>query len=317
MFITNLAGSKLTSFIYNASGVNNQILPQLKKIADSASGAVTLKSTSVDKWQGNPAPNYIVKSKLIPGATLNCMGIPNEGIDATIEFMKQLRQYTNKPIIPSIFSLGGMDQYYEMMDKLEANKDCFDMLEVNVSCPNIPGKPLLAYDMEAMESLLIKMQKYTFKKALKLPPYFDMSQFDKISCMIVKYKIDVIVVSNTIGNCLVINPETETTVLKPKNGMGGLGGDYIKPLALGNVWNFWQRLQGKVQIVGVGGVRTGTDAFEFMLAGADAVQTGTTWAQEGIASFERIAGEFDAIMAEHGYASIQAARGKLKVNGEG
>ena len=313
MFITNLAGLKLTSFIYNASGVNNQILPQLKKIADSASGAVVLKSTSVDKWKGNQTPNYIVKSKLIPGSTLNCMGIPNEGMDATIEMIKQLRQYTNKPIIPSIFSLGGMDQYYEMMDKLEANKDYFDMLEVNVSCPNIPGKPLLAYDMEAMESLLLRLQKYTFKKALKLPPYFDMSQFDKMSEMVIKYKIDVIIVSNTIGGCLVINPETEATVLKPKNGMGGLGGDFVKPLALGNVWNFWQRLQGKVQIVGVGGVRTGTDAFEFLLAGADAVQTGTTWAQEGLPSFDRIAGEFDTIMAEHGYASIEAARGKLKI----
>lgn len=313
MFITNLASSKLTSFIYNASGVNNQILPQLKKIADSASGGVTMKSTSVNKWQGNETPNYIVKSKLIPGSTLNCMGIPNEGIDSAIEQMKELRSYTNKPIIPSIFSLGGMDQYYEMMDKLEANKEFFDMLEVNVSCPNIPGKPLLAYDMEAMESLMIKMQKYTFKKALKLPPYFDMSQFDNVSCMVVKYKIDVIIVSNTIGGCLVINPETESTVLKPKNGMGGLGGDFIKPLALGNVWNFYKRLQGKVQIVGVGGVRTGTDAFEFLLAGADAVQTATTFAQEGAGAFDRIAGELDDIMAEHGYASIEAARGKLKI----
>jgi dihydroorotate dehydrogenase (fumarate) len=314
MFITNLAGHKLTSFIYNASGVNNQVLPQLKKIADSSSGAVTMKSTSVNKWQGNETPNYIVKSKLIPGSTLNCMGIPNEGIDAAIEFMKELKKYTNKPIIPSIFSLGGMDQYYEMMDKLESNKEYFDILEVNVSCPNIPGKPLLAYDMEAMESLLIKLQKYTFKKALKLPPYFDMSQFDRIAEMVIKYKIDVIIVSNTIGGCLVINPETESTVLKPKNGMGGLGGDFIKPLALGNVWNFYQRLQGKVQIVGVGGVRTGTDAFEFLLAGADAVQTATTFAQEGIVAFERISEELDTVMAEHGYASIEAARGKLKVN---
>jgi dihydroorotate dehydrogenase (fumarate) len=312
MFITNLSGSKLTSFIYNASGVNNQILPQLKKIADSASGAIVLKSTSVIKWQGNETPNYIVRSNLIPGSTLNCMGIPNEGIDATIEFMKQLRSYTSKPIIPSIFSLGGMDQYYEMMDKLEANKDYFDILEVNVSCPNIPGKPLLGYDMEAMESLMIKMQNYSFKKALKLPPYFDMSQFDRISEMVLRYKIDIIIVSNTIGNCLVINPETESTVLKPKNGMGGLAGDFIKPLALGNVWNFWQRLQGKVQIVGVGGVRTGTDAFEFLLAGADAVQTGTTWAQEGVGSFQRIADELDEVMVQHGYASIEATRGKLK-----
>jgi dihydroorotate dehydrogenase (fumarate) len=94
--------------------------------------------------------------------------------------------------------------------------------------------------------------------------------------------------------------------------MGGLGGDFVKPLALGNVWNFYNRLQGKVDIVGVGGVRTGKDAFEFLLAGADAVQIGTTWAQEGIGSFQRISDEFDQIMSEHGYAEIKSAKGKLK-----
>jgi dihydroorotate dehydrogenase (fumarate) len=313
MFITTIAGKTFSSYIYNASGVNNQVLPQLKKIADSTSGAITLKSTSVKEWKGNETPNYVVKSKLIPGCTLNCMGIPNIGIDATIEMQKELRNYTNKAIVADIFSLGGVQDYYEMMDKLAANKESFDMLEINVSCPNIPGKPMLSYDMDALEDLVKNTQKYEFKKGLKLPPYFDMIQFDRVAKMVQDYGIDFISCSNTIGGCLVINPETESAMVKPKNGMGGLGGDFVKPLALGNVWNFYQRLQGKVQIVGVGGVRTGTDAFEFMLAGADAVQTATTFAQEGIGAFERIAGELDQVMAEHGYAEISSAKGKLKM----
>jgi dihydroorotate dehydrogenase (fumarate) len=313
MFKASIAGSNLTSYIYNASGVNNQVLKQLQKIADSASGAVVLKSTSTKKWAGNPTPSYIVKSDQIPGSTLNCMGIPNEGIDETCStIIPKLREYTSKPIIPSIFSLGGVQDYYEMLEKLEVVKEHFDFVEVNVSCPNIPGKPLLGYDMDSMEDLLINIQKYNFKKALKLPPYFDMSQFDRISEMVVKYGTDAIIVSNTIGNCLVIDSDKESVILKPKNGMGGLGGDFVKPLALGNVWNFYNRLQGKVDIVGVGGVRTGKDAFEFLLAGADAVQIGTTWAQEGIGSFQRISDEFDQIMSEHGYAEIKSAKGKLK-----
>ena len=312
MFSTTLATHQLTSYIYNACGINNQILPQLKKIADSYCGAITLKSASITKWEGNPNPRYIVKSDLIKGCTFNSMGIPNEGIDAQIQFGYELKKHCNKPVIMSIFSLGGMADYYEMMDKLEVNLGSFDILEINVSCPNIPGKPLLGYDMEAMQNLLQSLSKYSFKKAIKLPPYFDMAQFDTISKMVVDCNIDIIVCCNTIGNCLVINPETETTMIKPKNGLGGLAGDFVKPLALGNVWNFYQRLQGKVQIVGVGGVRTGTDAFEFLLAGADAVQIGTTFAQEGLDAFERISLELDQIMAQKGYAEINSAKGKLK-----
>ncbi len=313
MFRTQLAGLTLPSYIYNASGINNQVLPQLRKIADSASGAVTLKSASKIKWKGNDTPNYLVKSKFIPGCTLNCMGIPNEGIEATIEFSREIKKTTTKPAIISIFSLGGMQDYYDMMDLLEVNQDAFDILEINVSCPNIPGKPLLAYDMDALEELVKNTFKYTFPIGLKLPPYFDISQFDRVSKIILNSKIQFISCSNTIGGCLVIDADKETTAIKPKNGMGGLGGDYIKPLALGNVWNFWQRLQGKVAIVGVGGIRTGTDAFEFILAGADAVQIGTTWAQEGIGAFQRISDELDQIMAEHGYAEVSSARGKLKL----
>ena len=143
-------------------------------------------------------------------------------------------------------------------------------------------------------------------------PYTDLPIFDQISELLLQYQVSYITCCNTLGNCLVINPDTETTLIKPKNGLGGLAGDYIKPLALGNVWNFYQRLQGKVQIVGVGGIRTGTDAFEFLLAGADAVQIGTTWAQEGIGAFERINNEFEQIMASKGYAQISSALGQLK-----
>lgn len=313
MFITTIANKTFSSYIYNASGINNQILSQLKKIADSGAGAITLKSTSTIKWEGNPNPRYIVKSKLIPGCTFNSMGIPNEGIDATIEFSRELKNYTTKPIIASIFSLGGLQDYYDMLDKLESNKDSFDICEINVSCPNIPGKPLLAYDMEYLEKLLQNLSKYTFLIGLKLPPYFDMTHFDKVSELALQYGIKFISCSNTIGNCLVIDPDKESAVIKPKMGLGGLAGDFVKPLALGNVWNFWQRLQGKVQIIGVGGVRTGRDAFEFLLAGADAVQVGTSFAQEGIGIFDKINAEFDEIMAEHGYAEIASAKGKLKM----
>ena len=312
MISTQLASHQLTGYAYNASGINNQILSQLKKIADSGSGAITLKSATMEAREGNPNPKYIVKSDLIPGCTLNSMGLPNEGIIKTLEFVKELKEYSNKTIIVSLSGLS-LDENLRML-KMVQSQNLADLIELNLSCPNIPNKPMVGYDPEQVNNTLKQVRDIggNIKLGVKLPPYTDLPIFDQISELLLQYQVSYITCCNTLGNCLVINPDTETTLIKPKNGLGGLAGNYIKPLALGNVWNFYQRLQGKVQIVGVGGIRTGTDAFEFLLAGADAVQIGTTWAQEGIGAFERINNEFEQIMASKGYAQISSALGQLK-----
>ena len=312
MISTQLASHQLTGYAYNASGINNQILSQLKKIADSGSGAITLKSATMEQREGNPNPKYVVKSDLIPGCTLNSMGLPNEGIVKTLEFVKELKEYSNKPIIVSLSGLS-LDENLRMLEMVQS-QNLADLIELNLSCPNIPNKPMVGYDPEQVNNTLKQVRDIggNIKLGVKLPPYTDLPIFDQISELLLQYQVSYITCCNTLGNCLVINPDTETTLIKPKNGLGGLAGDYIKPLALGNVWNFYQRLQGKVQIVGVGGIRTGTDAFEFLLAGADAVQIGTTWAQEGIGAFERINNEFEQIMTSKGYAQISSALGQLK-----
>ena len=100
-------------------------------------------------------------------------------------------------------------------------------------------------------------------------------------------------------------------VIRPKNGFGGIGGEYIKPTALANVHAFYQRLKPEIQIIGTGGVLTGRDAFEHILCGASMVQIGTTLHKEGVSAFERITAELKAIMEDKGYASLEDFRGKL------
>jgi dihydroorotate dehydrogenase (fumarate) len=116
-----------------------------------------------------------------------------------------------------------------------------------------------------------------------------------------------------VGNTLIIDPETEAPLIKPKGGFGGLGGDYIKPVALANVRAFSQLLGDKMQIIGVGGIKSGTDAFEFLLCGADAVQIGTVFMKEGPGCFERIDRELAEILKKKGYKNVATAKGKLKV----
>jgi dihydroorotate dehydrogenase (fumarate) len=312
MLSAKISDVEFAGYIYNAAGVHNDHIDLLKAIADSQSAAITTKSISVKPWQGNPEPRYLQRLPSTSGSTLNAMGIPNPGIDAMLGYVTDLREYTSKPIIISIFSLGGLHDYTILLDKLEAHKECFDMCEVNVSCPNVVGKPMIAYDFESLENLLILLHSYSFPIGLKLPPYLDSTQFDQVSSLLVKYNIQFITCINSLGNCLVIDTEHESAILKPNQGLGGLGGESIKSLGLGNVWSFYQRLQGTVPIIGVGGVRTGLDAFEYLLAGADAVQIASAFWQEGLGIFDRANKEFEDIMHSHGYSNIASAKGQLK-----
>jgi dihydroorotate dehydrogenase (fumarate) len=110
----------------------------------------------------------------------------------------------------------------------------------------------------------------------------------------------------------VVNPETETVVIKPKGGFGGLGGAIIKPVALANVRAFYRHFKGSMPIIGTGGVVSGVDAFEHLLCGAWAVQVGTALVEEGVQVFARLEKELSACLEQRGYTSVEECRGRLK-----
>jgi len=310
---TSISHIHLPNFAFNASGINNQVLSQLKKIADSGAGAVMLKSTTVEKRLGNENPKYVVKSQLIPGCTFNSMGLPNDGIEKSLEYVLELKNYTQKPIFISISGLS-LAENVQLFQQVQ-NDAKADAVEINLSCPNVVGKPIIGYDLQQIEDTLsaLKNLKKSVKVGLKLPPYLDVTMFDEVSKILLKYVnfVDFISTINTVS-ALVIDPKKESVVIKPKNGIGGLGGDFVKPIGLLNVHSFYQRLEDKIDIVGVGGVRNGTDAFEYALAGAKAVQVGSGFAHEGLAIFEKINVELAKILDEKGYKNVEDARGKLK-----
>jgi dihydroorotate dehydrogenase (fumarate) len=124
--------------------------------------------------------------------------------------------------------------------------------------------------------------------------------------------VDFLNLINSVGNGLVVDPATETVVIKPKGGFGGLGGTIIKPVALANVRAFWKHFDGRMPIIGTGGVVTGTDAFEHFLCGASAVQIGTVLVEDGVDVFKRLEGELAACLEKKGYRSVADCRGKLK-----
>lgn len=302
---TKIAGIEFQSYVCNASGPLDSTLEELGIIANSASSAIMMKSSTVQPREGNDEPRYV----RLPLGSIQSMGLPNLGYKEYVKFTSRLKKY-NKPIIASVAGLSVED--YQIMVRAFQKSDA-DLIEVNLSCPNLEGKPQVAYDFEQTEKVLSIISNLGDKPlGLKLPPYYDFVHHKQMAEIIRKYKISFITCINSVGNTLIIDPELETPVIKPKKGFGGLCGDYIKPIALANVRAFYELLRDEVSIFGVGGIKSGTDAFEFLLAGADAVQVATIFEKEGPSCFKRINQELEEILQRKGYNSIQEVRGKLK-----
>ena len=287
------------SYVMNASGPNDTTYEELEAIRDSAAGAIVTKSVTISARSGNREPRY---ARLDLGS-IQAMGLPNDGYAAMLDRIRALR--TTKPIIVSIAGMD-FDEYARMVRAFDTHAD---LIELNLSCPNV-GKRILGYDFDAVDAMLCALPRTSTPLGLKLPAYYEVEQYDAMSAIISERAVSFVTCINSIGNTLVIDTKTRTSVLAANNGYGGLSGSYIKPIALANVRMFSERLD--VPIIGVGGVSTGRDAFEFLLAGASAVQVGTIFESEGVGCFGRICEELDSILEAHDLTH-EEARGSLRV----
>lgn len=292
----------------NASGVHCMTTTELVELEQSNAGAFITKSCTLNDRAGNPEPRYFD----VPLGSINSMGLPNRGFDYYLDYALNYEKQQTQPLF---FSIAGMSaaENLEMLTMIEKS-DFQGITELNLSCPNVPGKPQLAYDFEATEDLLQQVfARFTKPLGIKLPPYFDLAHFDQMAEILNQFPLTYVNSINSIGNGLYIDPQKEAVVIKPKEGFGGLGGEYVKPTALANVRAFYTRLKPEIKIIGTGGIRNGQDAFEHLLCGATMLQIGTELHKEGPKIFDRITKELEQIMTEKGYRTIDEFRGKLKM----
>lgn len=302
---TSLAGFEFDNCLMNAAGVWCMTKQELQGVKDSVAGTFVTKTATLEYRVGNPEPRY----QNVPLGSINSMGLPNQGLAYYLDYLLELQE--EEPERTFILSLVGMspDETHTILKTVQ-DSEFKGLTELNLSCPNVPGKPQIAYDFETTEAILREAFTYFTKPlGIKLPPYFDIVHFDQAAAIFNQFPLKFVNCINSIGNALYI--EDETVVIKPKNGFGGIGGEYIKPTALANVHAFYQRLNPSIQIVGTGGVLTGRDAFEHILCGASMVQIGTSLQKEGLSAFQRITDELKAIMEEKGYETLEDFRGKL------
>jgi dihydroorotate dehydrogenase (fumarate) len=298
-------GLSMASPLYNASGVMCRTHEELNAVADSAAGALITKSCTSSAREGNPEPRY----RATPLGSINSMGLPNEGYEYYFAYAKAFDY--RKPLFVSIAGMALEDNLHMLAALRDLQLPCLP--EVNLSCPNLPGKPQLAYDFAATADALAQFcQVYPGPFGVKLPPYFDTVHFAQMAALLNRFDtLRFVTCINSIGNGLLIDLDSESTLIKPKGGLGGLGGDYVLPTALANVREF-SRLMPDKHVIGCGGIKSGAEAFMHILCGATAVQIGTCLHEEGVGAFARINRELAELMTRKGYRTLADFRGQLK-----
>ncbi len=257
---------------------------------------------------------------------MNSEGLPNSGIDYYIdnstikETLDGCVTTSAAPPKPYLVSISGktLADNLDMLDRISrVHRDGnIAGVELNLACPNVIGKPIIGYDFDQMRDILraIANKNYKFVLGLKLPPYLDSKHLQEAAGIINDYSTMVryVVCINTIGNALSVDDISEAPFIASNNGLAGMSGPAVKYTALANVRQMREHLKSEIDVVGVGGIETGTDVFLFLLCGATAVQVGTCHWKEGPKCFDRICDELRLVLHEKGYSSAKDCMGKIK-----
>lgn len=152
IFTAKLWSVKFEDIIFNSSGPRCTTLPELESLWKSESSAIMMKSCSPLARVGNPEPRY----KEVELWSINSIGLANHGYEKYIEYAASLKQqFPNKPVVASLVGFSHED-FISLVQAFQEEENV-DVLEVNLSCPNVVGKPQIAYDFEWSEELLEKI----------------------------------------------------------------------------------------------------------------------------------------------------------------
>jgi len=256
-------GIKFKNPVFTASGTFNSG-KEFESVVDLNSiGGIIVKGVSSTPWKGNPSPRIAETY----GGMLNSVGLQNPGVDIFIkEDIPFLRQYDTKIIV----NLAGrtISEYCEVVEKL-GDAD-IDMLELNISCPNVKeGGVAFGIDPHMAELVTREVKKVARQPLIvKLSP--NVTDITEIARAVEAGGADGISLINTLIG-MKIDIHKRRTVLARK--MGGFSGPAIKPVAVRMVYQVSKVTN--LPIIGLGGIMTGEDAIEFMMAGASAIAVGT------------------------------------------
>lgn len=259
----NLGGLAMKNPVTTASGTFAAGMEYSDFVDVSALGAVTTKGVSLNGWEGNASPRIAE----VPSGMLNSIGLQNPGVaHLKSEELPWLREQGATTIVN--VSGHSFDEYVQVIEALEDAP--VDAYEVNISCPNVDaGGMTLGTHVPSVEKVVSLCREATSRPLIvKLTP--NVTDITEIARAAEASGADAISLINTLLG-MAIDVKRRRPVLA--RVVGGFSGPAVKPVALRMVWQCSKAVS--VPILGMGGVTTGTDAVEFMLAGATAVAVGT------------------------------------------
>jgi dihydroorotate dehydrogenase (NAD+) catalytic subunit len=297
---TYLGKVEIPSPVLTASGCS-AFGRELEPFLDLAAlGAVVTKSVQLRPRSGRPTPRMAET----PSGMLNSIGLQGPGIDGLLA--DELPWLAERGV-RAFVSIAGtrVEDFAELAARLRGVPGVLG-IEVNISCPNVESRgEVFACDTAASSDVVAAVREAADPAQpvyAKLSP--DVTDIVAIARSCADAGADGLSMINTLLG-LVIDPDTMRPVLGGVTG--GLSGPAIRPVALRCVWQVHQALP-EVPILGMGGIRTGLDALQFLLAGASAVSVGTVVFNDPAAP-ERVAGELATALAERGFASLSEAVG--------
>lgn len=296
-----IGGLQMKNPVMTASGTFGYGEEYADFIDISQIGGIIVKGTTLAHREGNPYPRMAET----PSGMLNCVGLQNKGVDYFIQNIYPRIKDIQTNMIVNV-SGACVDDYVATAEKINELPN-IPAIELNISCPNVKqGGMAFGTTCAGAESVVSAVRK-VYKKTLivKLSP--NVTNIAEIALSAEAAGADSVSLINTLMG-MAIDAERMKPVLSTVTG--GLSGPCVKPVALRMVWQVAKTV--KIPVVGLGGIMNATDAIEFFLAGASAIQIGTANFIDPAVTLKVVAG-INEYLDRHGFSSVKEIVGALKV----
>ncbi|HUS60120.1 MAG TPA: dihydroorotate dehydrogenase [Nevskiaceae bacterium] len=291
---TKICGKVFKNPLVLASGILGTEAELLARVAKSGAGAVTTKSCGLLPREGHENPTVLAWED----GLINAVGLTHPGVEQEVEEIKKLRRLLGETKIIASFFGGTVKEFVQAAKKLASAEP--DFLELNISCPNTESEFGQPFGVSVKDTFTVTR---AVKKSVRIPIIVKLSPNVTDIKLIAKAAedggADVISAINTLIG-MVIDVESGKPILTNKRG--GISGPAIRPIAVRCVYDVVSSV--KVPVIGIGGVTSGYDAIQMMMAGAKAVGIGSAVYYRGLKVFKKINEEIKEFMKKHNYQSI-------------
>jgi len=291
-----LAGVGLKNPLILASGITGVSVGTLRRAAQGGAGAVTMKSIGPKPRAGHPNPTVLEWEC----GVINAVGLSNPGAEEGARDVADAVKRIKAPVIASFFA-DDAEGFGAVAERLAISKPA--LLEANLSCPNVMkehGVPF-AYEPESAAEAVkaVKRRVGGIPLIAKISP--NTHKLADVAKAVEAAGANAINMGNTLGPGMLISLEARRPILS--NKAGGVSGPAIRPIAVRCVYDIYKAV--KIPIIGTGGVSSGRDALEMVMAGATCVGIGSAVGSSGFKVFKKISGEMQEWMEKNGVNSVK------------